>query len=170
MASKCPASCGACPSVTLAPKPPIATCVDADASCATWKAAGMADTRVLPFWASSTAGVPCCLCRRMRWCLQSFHGNQLPCELRGVPFCDSRANAECHVQLCSFAVGKLLGLLRQRLPGAIGHLHWQQRHYLRQLILCQLWCYASEPASLRPANMCRTCDSRRASHCHLRRR
>ena len=116
-----------------------------------------------PFWASSTVCVPCCLCRRMRWCLQSFHGNQLPCELRGVPFCDSRANAECHVQLCSFAVGKLLGLLRQRLPDPIGHLQWQQRHYCRQLIVCQLWCYASDLPSLRPANMCRNCDSSRAS-------
>jgi hypothetical protein len=67
------------------------------------------------------------------------------------------------VQLCSLAVGKLLGLLRQRLPDPICGLQWQQRHYCRQLIVCQLWCYASDLPSLRPANMCRNCDSSRAS-------
>ncbi len=57
MAIKCPASCGSCaatpatPVVPPTPVPPVvppaATCVDLDAQCAAWKAAGMADTRVL---------------------------------------------------------------------------------------------------------------------------
>ena len=34
-----------------------------------------------PLWASSTVGVPCCLCRRMPWCRPSFHPISMPCEL-----------------------------------------------------------------------------------------
>ncbi len=44
MQAQCAATCGVCRTPVV---PPAATCVDADPSCATWKAAGMADTHVL---------------------------------------------------------------------------------------------------------------------------
>jgi hypothetical protein len=44
MRVQCAATCGFCQTPVA---PPAATCVDADPSCATWKAAGMDDTRVL---------------------------------------------------------------------------------------------------------------------------
>jgi hypothetical protein len=44
MQAECTATCGFCRTPVV---PPTATCVDADPQCAAWKAAGMADPRVL---------------------------------------------------------------------------------------------------------------------------